>query len=250
MFVVGVAGVLLLFIVVAAYLPKLLVRSSLRGTTIDPLQRLNAENDIRKIFFEVSVLVLGLGAFYFTFNEMRLTQGQLIISQKELDDSQRSQRGERFAAAVEQLGSSNPTVQIAGIYGMEAISTAEPSYRFVVDETLATFLRLQAPCDPPQNKPCLPRVPGSDPAVQTAITVLGRADPQLRGDRRLDLRKVNLSHIDLSHGNFSHAIFVDSNLSFADLTATDLRRADLSSTRLEGIKGRDKVLTDAATIWP
>lgn len=153
-------------------LPRYLVRSSLRTEKVTVVERLKAENDARRLLFEASAVVLALLAFYFTFNELSATREELKLNQD-------TQRLERFTAAVEQLGSSNPTVQIAGIHGVDAIAAAEPSFRPVVEETLAAFLRLQAPCDPP-HQPCPPRTAGADPAVQTAITVLGQVDSDMR----------------------------------------------------------------------
>ncbi len=131
---------------------------------------------------------------------------------------------------------------------MEAIARADPSYREILDGTLTAYLRTTAPCDPPRGFPCPVREPGSAPALQAAVGVIGRADGP--DPRYLDLRRTNLSQLDLRGANLAGAQLEGSNMSFTDVTGADLRSADMTLAIQEGIIGVGSTTEDDATQWP
>lgn len=238
----------------ATLLPQRIVDRTIRRTpgaqALDPADRITAETEVRRSVVEVSTVLLLLVGFYFTFNEVRFTGEQLAVSREELRVTEETQLGERFAAAVEQLGSDDPTVQTAGIYTMQTIARSDPArFRLVLEQTLAAFLRTRAACDPARGAPCLPRVRGAAPAIQTAVTVIGSATEDERAGVVLDLSRVNLTHIDL-RGNFVDVVLTDSNMSFANVAGADLRGADMTRARQEGMTGVVEAVHDETTRWP
>lgn len=236
---VAVAIVVVASVIAAVVIPPRIVRRRL-GSGSSAMEQLSAETEQRRVVVEFVTIVLAALAFFFTFREITLTQDQLQLDRE-------IQQRERFAAAVEQLGGDNPTVQTAGIYAMEAIATMDAEgYRRVMDETLAAFLRTTAPCDPGRGVACEVRVVGADPAVQTAVTVIGRAPT---GPRPLDLRRVNLSALDLSRGNFAGVLFERSNMSQVDVSGADLRGTNMSESIQENLIGQASAITDAGTRW-
>jgi uncharacterized protein YjbI with pentapeptide repeats len=164
---------------------------------------------------------------------------------------------ERFARAIDQLGSDRREVQLAGVYELERIAQQAPANRLTVTEVLVAYLhrRVPQPARPRADGGAVPelRLRASD--AQGALTVLGRrrsapTDPplDLRGLdlRHADLGDANLFGADLTRTDLRGADLRRADLSQADLHSADLRRADLSGANLRGtdLTGADLNLAD------
>jgi hypothetical protein len=174
-------------------------------------------------------VVVGLGLLY-TARNYRL--------------SRRGQVTDRFAQALERLGSNEIYVRIGGIYALEQVLRDSPSHHSDVLAVLKAFIRRRTPdwngsqrnlpidLDS-QGKAGLPGRPEED--VQTALNALGRRP--LRPERVIELSELYLAGArltnfdlevwDLSRANLSGAWFTG-----ADLSGTWLIEADLSEARL------------------
>lgn len=167
---------------------------------------------------------------------------------------------ERFAHAIEQLGSNEVAVRVRDIYALERIADESLADRTAIADTLTAYVRQRAPFPPNPDGPFpetvaiedLPHLAVRAPDVQAAITVLGRRTPNSRNPASwisLDLARTDLRRADLNGANLSPARLRGSSLAKAWLHKTDFRGADLRDTNLHGASLREAV-ADITTWWP
>ncbi|MFF0458650.1 pentapeptide repeat-containing protein [Nocardia africana] len=193
-------------------------------------------------------IVAGL---YFNLNTARANDKQYDISQqKEVTD--------RYAKAVEELGTANSEIQVGGIYLLERLATDSPKDRQTIYNVLANFVRSQAP----NSDSCKYR-PDAHPsiAVQEALTVIGRrtkggsekidlSDSCLAGARlraanlgNLTIERSNLEGVDLSGAEFSNAqldrvSFVQAQMGYASFDMVTVRDSDFTKAIMNDTKMR------------
>jgi Pentapeptide repeats (8 copies) len=194
--------------------------------------------------------------------------------------SREGQVTDRYAKAVEQLGSDKLDVRIGGIYALERIARDSARDHPVVMEVLTAFIREHShePWPPP-------RAPGTTRItrqarfradgrlrpiradIQAAVSVVGRRDTE-RDVRPVNLHGANLAGAtilspdflaadlagaDLRSARLTWAILIGADLRDADLRDADLREADLGGARLDGAGLAGADLADAdlgAARWP
>lgn len=187
----------------------------------------------------------------------------LVLTYRQLRMNRDGQITERFTAAIGHLGQKdgNLSVTLGGIHALERIARDSHSDRSAIQEILAAYVRDHAPWPPKAGQPGpdatraeVPRMAARLPAVQAALTVLGRMPRPADTGNRLDLRRTDLRRVDLR----------GADLRFADLEEADLRfavlnRADLSNIVVWGTNFTDASLQDARisdvvgaelVIWP
>ena len=157
---------------------------------------------------------------------------------------------ERFANATAALGDEHVAVRIGAIYSLERIARDSALDQGVVVDTLAAFVRENAPvddagCKTPRveldgiGRPTITptgRLPEPRPDLQAAVSVIGRRDlandiDSRNRDNVIDLSDVCLINYSLD-GNFSGADFSRSNLSFVGAIGTDLSCAEFGVATL------------------
>jgi uncharacterized protein YjbI with pentapeptide repeats len=222
----------------------------------DLFQAENAARSTLGLILAAAGLLLGLGIVWRRF-----------------EISRELRTHERFARAVEQLGSergdgSNRTeARLGGIYALERLLLESDREYWPVMEVLTAYVRENAAWKPGERASSAgPIVPPAD--IQAILAVLGRR-PQhgAAGDRRLldlretDLRGANLSgsrldgvtlhgsHLEkadatraiLTRSNLRETNFIGASLTEADLEGVSLARANLEGARLNGanLKGAD-----------
>ncbi len=237
------------------FLPRILI--DLREAQLTAKERLDAEADVRSSLIQMiggTVLLTGL---YFTARGFRLTREGHIT--------------DRYAKAIELLGSDKLEVRLGGVYALERLAKdSRERDSSTILEVLCAYVREHAPW-PPRDQPG--KAPGNDaeetkprPAtdVQAALTALGRRQ-RMDGEPALDLRITDLRGADLVGADmrgallfFAHlegaylwggahlegahmegacldgAKLMDVYLRGADLRGVSLRGADLSSAHLDG----------------
>ena len=139
---------------------------------------------------------------------------------------------DRFAKAVEQLGSPDIDVRIGGIYSLERIAKDSPKDYWTIMEVLTAFVRNKSslPKDwKPGSKQELPKVTID---VQSALTVIGRREVKNDPEGQW---------LDLSSTNLTGANLTLANISGADLKGADLSRANLFAANLtfDNLRGAD-----------
>jgi uncharacterized protein YjbI with pentapeptide repeats len=212
--VLAVAVVWLLFVPAADWLAHHDVGSvtgSLHETALD-----NARGRL---------LTLGAGLF---------AAGALIFTARNFTLSREGQVTDRYAKAIEQLGSDKLDVRIGGIYALERIARDSARDHPTVMEVLTAFIREHSheqvmPSDPGGRE----RPPLTRPDVQAAVTVVGRRIS--RNDReRIDLIYARLTGARLTGANLTDANLFGVRLAGANLTSANLTGANLTSTDLTG----------------
>lgn len=176
-------------------------------------------------------------------NTLEATQDQVRLLEQ-------GQVTERFANATAALGDEQVAVRVGAVYSLERIARDSARDQGVVIDTLAAFVRDNAPvgdegCQTPHveldeiSRPTLTpagRLPEPRPDLQAAVTVIGRRDvandmDSLNRDNVIDLSDVCLINYSLD-GNFSGADFSRSNLSFVGAIGTDLSCAEFGIATL------------------
>jgi len=236
---------------------------------------LTAREAVRTQLLTLGAGVFAAGALIFTARNFRLSRRTVELTQQTFRLTERGQVTDRYARAIEQLGSAGPSVRLGAIFALERISRDSAEDSPTVMGVLAAYVRERSHNPtcwrtiemPPDlgTKASDVRQPGPD--LQAALTVLGRRD------RRLDTGPLDLMNADLSHGYLpsarldgtdltgallSGADLTEANLAGAKLPGADLRKADLSRADLTGAQIALADLTDAdlsdadlrGTGWP
>jgi hypothetical protein len=177
----------------------------------------------------------------------------VVATWRQVQVSREGQITERFARAVDHLGSGSEDVRLGGVYTLERIAKDSPADRRTVHAVLGAFVRNHAPWlvgtpeGPEHPSPTvdeqLPWLQHRRPDVQAAMTVLGRRlpsrDPLDLYLSRVDLRRAFLSDAwlagtEMRHANLARAAMRRVHLEDSDLGNTDLRGAWMEQARLTG----------------
>jgi hypothetical protein len=241
--VLGVGLFLFVFVV-----PRLLVparsAASLGGVD-DPAargrledERLKLQNDVRIGLLQGVAGVAVIAAVVVTWQQLETDRREL---RRQLEVAGATQAGDRFARALDQLGSEQLDVRLGGIYGLERIAAraagdagaaggayrppgaAEPPSvfwssqdRVQVFEILSAYVRTTSH-RPPVGPSGMGSLQVRQADVNAAVTVLARRTV-LAGDPPLDL---------------SGSLLAGARLGWARLAGADLRGADLRGTSLQ-----------------
>jgi Pentapeptide repeats (8 copies) len=155
-----------------------------------------------------------------------------------------TQLTERYAKAVELLGSDTPETRTGAVFALERLARDSRLDAAIVVDVLAAFVRAHAAAgaDLPEWSPAngqyyqeLGYLITRSPDVQAAMTVLSRITST--GDlppTQLALPQVDLRRAYLLDALLAGANFDESHLEIAQLTHADLRGASLMSARLDG----------------
>jgi uncharacterized protein YjbI with pentapeptide repeats len=207
----------------------------------DLFQAENAARATLALIFGAGGLLLGLGIVWRRF-----------------EISRELRTHERFARAVEQLGSergdgsARTEARLGGIYALEQLLLESEREYWPVMEVLTAYVRENAAWKPDERAGSAsagPLIPPAD--IQAIMAVLGRsrkrqhaasAEKRLLDLRETDLRGANLSGSRLDgvtlHGahlekvDATRAILTRSNLREADLSGASLTEADMEGTSL------------------
>jgi uncharacterized protein YjbI with pentapeptide repeats len=206
--------------------------------------------------------LLGLGAFVFTVRNFTLARQQSELNRQtllhameearrqaeathhSLEQSEAVQITDRFARAIEQLGSTAIDARLGAIYSLERVARDSGRDHPAVMEVLTAFIRRTS-----QSRDFA--VPQD---LQAAATVVcrrqaerDRATVNLRSARlhALDLTAAILSGADLSECELGGAVLNDGELSGAKLNGADLAGAELDVTCLRGADLSQARLTSA-----
>ncbi|WP_410815072.1 pentapeptide repeat-containing protein [Micromonospora sp. 067-2] len=226
--------------------PRMLAVDDLAAAT--PEARLVAAHNARLLTVSIAgALVVGAGLLYTARNYRLAHRGQVT---------------DRFAKALERLGSSELYIRIGGIRALDHVMRDSADHYLDCVEVLSSFIRERAPRANNRDdssptiypRPILPAEPFAD--VQAAFTALAHrptkreVERHLLDFRNLHLRSLNLRDAQLDDADFSGSDLQDSNLSgatarFAVFDATNLREASFYSARMEGARFANSRLSGA-----
>ena len=206
--------------------------------------RLKLQNDVRIGLLQAVAGVAVIAAVVVTWQQLETDRRQL---RQQLEVAGREQAGERFAQALDQLGSEQLDVRLGGIYGLERVAarasgaalaaggayrlppevsggTADPAPagwwasqdRVQVFEILSAYVRTTSH-RPPVGPAGSADLQVRQPDVHAAATVLARRTV-VDGDPPLDL---------------SGSVLPGARLGWARLAGADLRGADVRGTSLQ-----------------
>ena len=216
------------------------LRQSWRTAT--PKENRDFTLDVVKVlisaFGVLATVFAGVG-LYLTY---RNSQAQLESAQQERQLNSERLVTDRFAKAIEQLGSQDMDVRIGGIYSLERIAKDSPKDHWTIMEVLMAFVRNKSPLPQGWKRRSKQELATVTTDVQSALTVIGRrkADNDPQG-QRVDLSFTNLRGANLHNANLKGAFISRANLSGANLKGANLYGAILSGANLDGadIEGVD-----------
>ena len=198
----------------------------------------------------VRTQLLTLGAGVFAAGALVFTARNSIFAQRTVQLTEQGQVTERYARAIEQLGSEKLDVRIGGIYALERIARDSARDHPTVMEVLAAFVREHSrePWPLPTHGTALPGR-STRPNVQAAMTVIGRRTTEYDGGQ-IDLRGANLSGAQLDGANLRWTnltrVFANqAKLDGAQFRSAELPEVDFSGAKLCGAGFTDAKLPDA-----
>ncbi|MEM7725994.1 MAG: pentapeptide repeat-containing protein [Cyanobacteria bacterium P01_A01_bin.45] len=145
----------------------------------------------------------------------------------------------RFTSAIQQLGNEKVETRSGAIYALEKIAKDSPEYHWIIMETLAAFVRENAPIIEIEAEFEYSSSISTD--VQTALTIIGRRNSQEDPEnKRLDLHSTDLRGVELVGANLRLVDFTEANLA-----GVMLYQADLSESYLTGANLTEAVLYEA-----
>jgi hypothetical protein len=243
--------------------------------------RLKLQNDVRIGLLQAVAGVAVIAAVVVTWQQLETDRRQL---RQQLEVAGQEQAGERFAQALDQLGSEQLDVRLGGIYGLERVaarasgaaangttaayrlpgSGESPSVFWASQDRVQVFEILSAYVRTTSHRPPIgPAGPDAtlqirQPDVNAAVTVLARrtvldGDPpldlsgSLLGGARLGwarLAGADLRGADVRGTSLQHAELAGVHLEQALLCGTQFQGADLAGAHLAGAK------VSADTGWP
>lgn len=175
-------------------------------------------------------IVAGL---WFTTNSLQATYKQFGVAE-------RTEFTNRFAKAIEQIGSGNLDVRLGGIYLLERLARDSTADRSTVFSVLGAYVRTHSPAVEECGTQSPPTLAVD---IQTILDVVGRREGGNASDR-IDLSdtclvgarlsKLQFSSVDLSRSKMRDVVADGAILENAVLEGADLRGANLSHIRAQG----------------
>ena len=175
------------------------------------------------------------------------TVGSIYWTYRNIKASLEKQVTDRFTAAINQLKSDEPAVQLGGIYALETIAKESEQYHWTIIEILVSLIKYESSKFEEKilknrkenrlliliNKALEEKIHHKITIViQAALNVIGRRDTSREDwDQILDL-----SYCYLCQANLKRAKLKNANLNFSKLNGAELQEADLSGAKLEGAK--------------
>jgi hypothetical protein len=251
----AVLGVVVLGVLAVWLLPSWLTQ---HPRLVNPSARDKAVADARTGVIAFLAVLGGLGGLYYTSRTFRLSRSAQIEAQKHANETSRlsaetfrlNERGQitdRYAKAVEMLGSPSRETCIGGIYSLGHIMLDSPVYEQAIVAVLSAFIRRNAKRKDDLSVPWAEDEAERDEVkpsftIQAALNVLVRSRPQ---GTPPDLRDCDLRGARLRGGQFQGASFRRSYLHKAKLFGANLSGAALAGADLTGADLRFAVLIDS-----
>lgn len=219
-------------------------------------ERIVAENGIRATIAQIMGGGALIGGLFLTARNVRVAQDNVRVSQENVRVAEEGKVTDRYAKAIEQLGSDTLTVRLGGIYALERISKDSPKDYNTVMEVLSAFVREKAPVEYEADGTLteVDEVENRTPTdIQAALAVIGRRQcPIGLTEARINLRSIravgvqleraSLPRVDMRLADLRGAKLYRANLDGADLGGADLERADLSHASLTSAQLNDTCL--------
>ncbi len=193
------------------------------------------------------------GAFFFV---------TAFFSWRNLVVTQEKQITERFSKGIEQLGNTNLSIRLGGIYSLERIAKDSPKDHVTVMDILSTFVQETSPSSQEQE------VINRD--VQAVLYAIGQRKDSLepknlgftldftnlrganffRGDfRRFGFKSSDMRNADLRQANCSEADFTEAKLSGSDLHGANFTKAIVKNADFRDVKGLTRTQIMSAYDW-
>ena len=184
------------------------------------------------------IFVGTIGSIYWTYRNIKASLDKQIT--------------DRFTAAIDQLKSDEPAVQLGGIYALETISKESDQYYWTIMEILVSLIKYESSKfekkieeeknskhnkkktllilkDKILEEEINPKIPI---VVQAALNVICRRDTR----REYRDQILDLSHCYLCQANLKRAQLKNAILKFSKLNGAELQEANLSGAKLQGAK--------------
>ncbi|MBQ1030389.1 pentapeptide repeat-containing protein [Micromonospora sp. C97] len=196
-----------------------------------------------------ALLVSGIGII-FTARSVDVAAESAAANREQVNLLRQGQIADRFARAVDQLGSDEINVRFGAIYSLERLARESTADRDAILQVLTGFIRektrMKDTAWPPlPTSRQEPTVPPLDSDIQMALTVLGRRDAPDETGHLINLSETNLRGADLVGLNFDKADFSRASLFGAKLGKGHFEGTDFISTDLAWLSASEAYFRDA-----
>lgn len=142
---------------------------------------------------------------------------------------------ELYTKAVDQLGSSNASVRLGGLYALERLGNADQSQQVTIGNVICAYLRM--PYSPHNERfPDEVSVPQQEIEVrQSAIDILCEHTESRSSDTHWPRLRINLQRAELGFIDLIGVVLSNANLTGADLTSAKLMSSHLPKAEMEGV---------------
>jgi uncharacterized protein YjbI with pentapeptide repeats len=259
-------GIIVVFLVTFV-LPKLLVSPN---TIRDAATRIKLQNDIRGTFIQALGGILFLTTAFFAWRQLQISRRQMEINYNQLQQSadanarqleavKEQQLTDRFAKAIDQLGSDKLDVRLGALHSLGRLAINSPVDREAVAALLEQYISTRSPWHPAEDGESITSdvddvylftdillnsaataTPARKlllrfraPDIQLALGILGRRfDLNDAEEIYFQLQQVDLRYAIIRDGHFSESSFIGSHLEGCLADGTHFERATLIGTIL------------------
>jgi len=214
-----------LALVVLVYVPKRQVARA--AGNMEARDRIELENQCRATVAQILGGLLVLVGLLATWRTVQSTWESVELARQ-------GQITERFARAVELLGSEKLEVRLGGIYALERIARDSERDHWPIMEVLTAYVRENSAWRDEKDIPSQSVPLATD--IQAVLTVLNRRTRHWDDGRSLDLQCTDLRRAHLEGAHLEKANLFATHLEGAMLTGAHLEEADLSAARLQGAR--------------
>jgi hypothetical protein len=219
-------------------IPLYIFEPHLAGSHMTEAVILKAETDFRKSIIDTIQTITGIFTasglvftiYYAARNVAIGERSSAMAARMASDNLQATLDGkitDRFAKAIEQLGTDSIAVRVGAIYALERIARDSIEDHWPVMELLCSLLREMRPAG---RKTSESAVPPED--VRVIAAVLRRR----KSDRETDSNQLDLSRANLSGLNFTDVIMRNANFDSSDLVGTRFDGGDLTGATFANAK--------------
>lgn len=234
--------ILLVFILVVSiialfFLPERLALEDFNRHLIDYDEFVELRNDYVRIILQVIGGLAAAIALILTFRRIKAIEKNAEIAQKTLQSTIDGQLTDRFAKAIEQLGSEQLAIKLGGIYSLERIAKESEKDYTTVMEVLNNYVRdYKMPSTAYDEEEKLKDDYKMPTDIHSALLVLFRnRHEDVEQQFHIDLSSTHLARLNLPAGTDCRNTYLfGANLEGASLFGAKLRRAYLSKAYLEG----------------
>lgn len=188
--------------------------------------------------------LVAVGALVFTGVSLQQSRAQSQIAVEEQRLTEQGQITDRYARAVEQLGSDSTEVRIGSLYALRRLAADSPADRATIQSVVMAFINGITSGKPEAPEKSRPGWAGRRGDLIAAVEVHG-ALTQAQDRIRLLVTDFSLQSVRLHRSYLENADLSKTDLGGADLSGAQMQFTSLGEANLAGANAEDSDLSSA-----